>query len=94
MNITVNTVPFQSTTTVSIVIANADAAIAFYDATDVYMDDAASDEVSNFKVYENKTQLGGITLLMQDAIKLKAVLEDHGVFRLGCLTPAALRSVG
>ena len=94
MRILVNTVPFQTPAKVSISITSADAAIAFYDATAVYMDDACLAGVSHFKVYENKTQLGGITLHEQDAIQFKDALENHGVFRLGGLFPAALRSVG
>lgn len=93
MRILVNTVPFQTIAKVSISITSADAAIAFYDATAVYMDDACGD-VSHFHVYENKTQLGGITLHEQDAIQFKDALENHGVFKLGELFPAALRSVG
>ncbi len=93
MRILVNTVPFQTPAKVSISITSADAAIAFYDATAVYMDGACGD-VSHFKVYEDKTQLGGITLHEQDAIQFKDALENHGVFRLGGLFPAALRSVG
>lgn len=94
MRILVNTVPFQTPAKVSISITSADAAIAFYDATAVYMDDVCRAGVSHFHVYENKTQLGGITLHDQDAVQFKDALENHGVFRLGAHFPVALRSVG
>jgi len=92
MKILVNTVPFQTPVKVAISITGVDAAIAFYDATTVYMDDVCRDGVSHFKVYENETQLGGITLRDQDAIQFKGALEDHGVLRLGADFPVALRS--